>query len=100
MADATIPIPEQATTLPSRAKRAATILAWVGIVGLAVGFVFKYVVFYYRHYDAVSFDVYWPRRAWLFLHINGGTLAGDCGERIWLSIGGRGGFSCWEWQWV
>jgi hypothetical protein len=53
----------------------ATVLAWAGIVVLAVGFVFKYVLFYYRHYDAASFDTYWPRRVWLFLHINGGTLA-------------------------
>jgi uncharacterized membrane protein YozB (DUF420 family) len=49
--------------------------AWLGIVTLAVGFVIKYVLFYYRHYDAASFDTYWPRRTWLFLHINGGTLA-------------------------
>jgi len=59
----------------SKTKRTAAILAWAGIVTLAVGFVFKYVLFYYRHYDAVSFDSYWPRRTWLFLHINGGTLA-------------------------
>lgn len=59
----------------NRAKRAVTILAWTGIVSIAVGFVIKYVLFYYRHYDAASFDVYWPRRGWLFLHINGGMLA-------------------------
>ena len=58
-----------------RTKQTATVLAWAGIVALAVGFVLKYVVFYYRHYDAASFDPYWPRRGWLFLHINGGTLA-------------------------
>ena len=51
------------------------ILVWSGIVVLVVGFVIKYVLFYYRHYDAASFDPYWPRRGWLFLHINGGTLA-------------------------
>ncbi len=56
-------------------KQTATILAWTGIVVLAIGFVFKYVFFYYRHYDAASFDVYWTRRGWLFLHINGGMLA-------------------------
>jgi len=54
---------------------AVTVLAWTGIVALAVGFVIKYVLFYYRHYDAASFDPYWLRRGWLFLHINGGTLA-------------------------
>jgi hypothetical protein len=75
MADATIPVPARASTLSVRARSAATILAWAGILSLAVGFVIKYVLFYYRHYDATSFDVYWPRRGWLFLHINGGALA-------------------------
>jgi hypothetical protein len=31
-----------------RTKQTATVLAWAGIVALAVGFVLKYVVFYYR----------------------------------------------------
>jgi hypothetical protein len=53
----------------------ATILAWSVILVLAIGFVVKYVLFYFRHYDAASFDPYWPRRGWLFLHITGGTLA-------------------------
>jgi len=75
MAHATVSAPVGAQTATSRAKLAAKVLAWAGIVSLAVGFVFKYVLFYYRHYDAPSFDTYWPRRFWLFLHINGGTLA-------------------------
>jgi hypothetical protein len=75
MAHATITAPIQAQPGIGKTKRAITILLWVGIVSLAVGFVFKYVLFYYRHYDATSFDTYWPRRGWLFLHINGGTLA-------------------------
>jgi len=75
MALATIPASVGAQTGSSKTKRTVTTLAWTGIVALAVGFVIKYVFFYYRHYDAVSFDVYWPRRAWLLLHINGGTLA-------------------------
>jgi len=75
MAHATITAPAEAKTLSSKTSSAATILAWAGIVSLAVGFVVKYVLFYYRHYDAASFDPYWPRRGWLFLHINGGTLA-------------------------
>lgn len=74
MADAAISVPV-GTQLENKIKRAVTILAWTGIVALAVGFVFKYVFFYYRHYDAASFDVYWPRRGWLFLHITGGMLA-------------------------
>lgn len=75
MAHATISAPLGAQTGSSRTKQTATVLAWAGIVALAVGFVLKYVVFYYRHYNAASFDPYWPRRGWLFLHINGGTLA-------------------------
>jgi hypothetical protein len=59
----------------SRSKQTATILAWGGIVLLALAFVVKYVLFYFRHYDAASFDPYWPRRGWLFLHISGGTVA-------------------------
>jgi predicted membrane protein DUF2306 len=75
MAHATISAPLGAATGRSKTKLAATILVWSGIVAIAVAFVFKYVLFYYRHYDAASFDTLWPRRGWLFLHINGGTLA-------------------------
>src|ERR1035437_269642 len=75
MAHATISAPVGARTANDKTRRTVTILAWTGIVTLAVGFVIKYVLFYYRHYDAASFDPYWPRRGWLFLHINGGALA-------------------------
>jgi hypothetical protein len=75
MAHATISAALGAQTATGRAKRAAKALAWAGIVSLAIGFVFKYVLFYYRHYDAAPFGTYWPRRFWLLLHINGGTLA-------------------------
>ena len=75
MAQATLPIPGERRTVTSKARRAATILAWGAILALAVGFVIKYVLFYFRHYDAASFDPYWPRRGWLLLHISGGTLA-------------------------
>jgi len=75
MAHATISAPIGAPPAGSRIKVAATWFAWAGILALAASFVFKYVLFYYRHYDAASFDTLWPRRAWLFLHINGGTLA-------------------------
>jgi hypothetical protein len=75
MAHATTPAPVGVLNDTSKTKTAAKILVWTGIVALAVGFIIKYVLFYYRHYDAASFDVYWPRRGWLFLHINGGTLA-------------------------
>ena len=73
MAHSTITAPLGVQT--SRTKLTAAALAWAGIVALAVGFVIKYVLFYYRHYDAASFDPYWPRRGWLFLHMNGGALA-------------------------
>lgn len=56
MAHATISAPLGARTGTSRTKQAATVLAWAGIVAVAVGFVIKYVLFYYRHYDAASFD--------------------------------------------
>jgi hypothetical protein len=75
MAQATVPVPVEDRTRSDRAKLAATILTWTGIVVLAVGFVIKYVLFYYRHYDAASWESYWPRRGWLFLHTSGGTLA-------------------------
>jgi len=75
MAHASISVPGGTATRSRKARRTVTTLAWTGIVVLAVGFVIKYVLFYYRHYDPASFDVYWPRRALLFLHINGGTLA-------------------------
>jgi hypothetical protein len=75
MAHATISTPVGARAGNTKARQAVTVLAWTGIVTIAVGFVIKYVLFYYRHFDAVSFDDYWPRRGWLFLHINGGTLA-------------------------
>jgi len=75
MADATVSAPSGVRTGSGTTQRVLTIVAWIGILTLAVGFVIKYVLFYYRHYDAASFDVYWPRRGWLFLHINGGTLA-------------------------
>lgn len=72
---ATVSTPLGTSSGNRKLKQTATILAWTGIVVLAIGFVFKYVFFYYRHYDAASFDVYWTRRGWLFLHINGGMLA-------------------------
>jgi hypothetical protein len=75
MAHATISGPIGTETGSRRTRQAITILGWTGVITIAVWFVIKYVVFYYRHYDATSFDTYWPRRGWLFLHINGGTLA-------------------------
>ena len=67
MAHAAMPVTRGSS---GRVKQSATAISWAAIVALAVGFVIKYVVFYYRHYDAASFDPYWSRRGWLFLHIN------------------------------
>ena len=76
MSQVTLPTPVVGTRSANRTiKITASALAWGGIVFLAIAFVAKYVLFYYRHYDAASFDPYWPRRGWLFLHINGGALA-------------------------
>ena len=75
MVHATIPAPVGAYSSGNRAKSAVKILAWAGIFAAAIAFISKYVLFYYRHYDAASFDPYWPRRGWLFLHMNGGALA-------------------------
>jgi uncharacterized membrane protein len=75
MADATLPVPAGHGAVTGRTRQAAKILAWAGILSLAVGFVFKYVFHYYLHYDQTSFDPYWFRRGWLLLHITGGMLA-------------------------
>ncbi len=75
MAHATISAPVGPLAESRKTKLTLTILVWAGIVSIAVWFVIKYPFFYFRHYDAASFDTYWPRRSWLFLHISGGTLA-------------------------
>jgi len=59
----------------SQAGKVFTILAWAAIVAIAVAFVLKYVFHYYLHYDAATFDPYWPRRGGLLLHITGGMVA-------------------------
>jgi Predicted membrane protein (DUF2306) len=56
-------------------RRVGKVVAWVGIVSLAVAFVLKYVFHYYLNYNATEFDQYWPKRGWLLLHISGGMLA-------------------------
>ena len=75
MAHAAVSASHGASLSANKTKSAVAVVSWAAIVLLAVGFVCKYVLFYYRNYNPASFDVYWPRRAWLFLHINGGTLA-------------------------
>lgn len=54
MAHATVPATFGARSGNQKVKITLKGLAWTGIVSLAIGFVSKYVVFYYRHYDAAS----------------------------------------------
>jgi uncharacterized membrane protein len=65
----------------SRISKRLIILAWTAIVAVAIAFVLKYVFHYYLHYDAVSFDPYWPRRGALLLHITCGMVALLTGPR-------------------
>jgi uncharacterized membrane protein len=64
-----------ATAAKSKLSKAFIVLAWGAIVTVAVAFVLKYVFHYYLHYEAASFDPYWPRRSGLLLHITGGMIA-------------------------
>jgi uncharacterized membrane protein YozB (DUF420 family) len=75
MAHASTSAPTAVWSKLGKAKLAIKTLAWIGIVGIALAFVWKYVFAYYLHYNAASFDPYWTRRVWLLLHISGGTLA-------------------------
>ena len=61
--------------LPTKVGRDLIVLAWCGIVALAVGFVLKYVFHYYLNYNPTVFYGCWPRRGGSFLHITGGMLA-------------------------
>ena len=74
MAHATTPVPA-VWMQASKIALVGKILAWVCIVGLALGFVLKYAFHYYLHYNPTAFDPYWPRRAGLLFHISGGMLA-------------------------
>jgi len=76
MAHATVGLqPATKIDLPSKVRRGLGILAWSGIVVLAVGFVLKYVFHYYLNYNPAAYDPYWARRAGLLLHITGGMTA-------------------------
>ena len=64
-----------APTGKSIVEKAFGIAAWVALVSVAIAFILKYVFHYYLHYNPATFDVYWPRRAGLLLHITGGMVA-------------------------
>ena len=56
-------------------RRAATVLGWMVIVGLAVGFILRNALHYYLYYDQASFGRFWPQPVALLLHISGGIIA-------------------------
>jgi uncharacterized membrane protein len=64
-----------APTGKSIVEKAFGIAAWVALLSVAIAFILKYVFHYYLHYNPATFDVYWPRRAGLLLHITGGMVA-------------------------
>jgi Predicted membrane protein (DUF2306) len=72
---------QAATTgsLPSSAtgtfQRAVTILVWMVIVGLAVGFILRNAIHYFLHYDQATFGRFWTHRGALLLHASGGIIA-------------------------
>lgn len=59
----------------SRSKLIAKFLSLAVVLAVAFSFVVKYVFHYYLHYDPQAFGYHWPHRAWLLLHMSGGTLA-------------------------
>ncbi len=64
-----------------------TAAAWVLVCLLAAGFIYKYVFHYYLHFDAKGFDVYWPRRAGLLVHISSGMVALAIGPfQFWTGL--------------
>ena len=78
-------------TLPMRPRIAGagllTAAAWTLVCLLAAGFIYKYVVHYYLHFDAKSFDVYWPRRTGLLAHVTAGTAALALGPlQFWTGL--------------
>jgi len=87
MAETSISFPAGPRTRHRRATQVVVAVAWAVVVTLAVLFVGKYVFFYFRHYDPVSLDPYWPRRGWLFLHISAGTVALATGPlQFWTGL--------------
>jgi len=61
--------------IPRQSSTPAKMLALGVILAAAVTFVFMYAIPYFLHYGPKQFDVYWPRRFGLLLHISGGMVA-------------------------
>ena len=69
-------------TATSVRGRIPKLLAWAGILAIAIGFVGKYVFRYYLHYNESAFTDpmrgaanYRIMRAWLLMHVTGGMVA-------------------------
>ena len=64
--------------------------AWTVICLLAAGFIGKYVFHYYMNYGPKDFDVFWPRRGGLLVHITAGTVALALGPlQFWTGLKAR-----------
>jgi hypothetical protein len=59
----------------SAGRRTFAIAAWIAILALIVMFLGYYAAHYYLTFTPESYDIYWPRRGWLLLHVSGGLLA-------------------------
>lgn len=62
-----------ATALPARARRLLAAAAWLLAVAVAAHFL-AVAAHTYSRFDAASYGMFWDRRAWLWLHLGGGTL--------------------------
>jgi len=60
---------------PAAVGRLPKMLALGAVLLVAAGFVLKYVFHYYLNYNPAGFQVWWPKRAWLLMHITGGMTA-------------------------
>ncbi len=60
---------------PPAISRLPKVLALTAILVVGAGFVLKYVFHYYLNYNPAGFDVYWPRRGTLLVHITCGMVA-------------------------
>ena len=57
------------------AYRILLIVLWCLVIGVLALFLGHFAAHYYLQYTPESFDVYWPRRGWLLLHVSGAMMA-------------------------
>lgn len=84
----------QDPALPARAPLSwAWLLAaagWTLVCLLAAGFIGKYVFHYYLDFSPRGFDVFWPRRWQLVLHMSAGAVALAIGPlQFWTGLRAR-----------